>query len=36
MAFESVRLLFAGLDEERSLQKKNGHTRRIAFSYFGC
>jgi hypothetical protein len=27
---------FWGLDEVRSLQKKSGHTRRIARSHFGC
>ena len=30
----SVRFLFVGLDEERSLQKKGGYTRRIACSHF--
>ena len=30
------RFLFVGLDEERSLHKKDGHTRRIARSHFGC
>jgi len=33
---DSVRFLFVGLDEERSLQKKVGHTRRITRSHFGC
>jgi len=32
----SVRLLFVGLREERSLQKKGGYTSRIARSHFGC
>ena len=33
---ESVRFLFAGLDEQQSLQNKCGYTRRIARSQFGC
>ena len=32
----SVRFLFVGLDEERSVQKKGGYTRRIAVSQCGC
>jgi hypothetical protein len=32
----SVRFLFVGLVEERSLQNKGVHTRRIARSHFGC
>ena len=31
-----VRFLFVGLDEEESLQKKGGYTRRIARLHFGC
>jgi hypothetical protein len=31
-----VRFLFVGLEEDRSLQKKDGYTRRIARSGFGC
>jgi hypothetical protein len=32
---KSARFLFVGLDEEQSLQKKRGYTRRIARSQFG-
>jgi hypothetical protein len=32
----SVRFLFVGLDEGRSLQKKRGYKRRTARSHFGC
>ena len=32
----TVRFLSVGLHEERSLQKKDGCTRRIARSHFGC
>jgi hypothetical protein len=31
-----VRLLFVGLDEQRSLQKNGWYTRRIARPHFGC
>jgi hypothetical protein len=33
---KSVRVLSAGLDEQRNLQKKCGYTRRTARSRFGC
>jgi hypothetical protein len=36
VTFESVRFLFVGLDEERSLQKMGGYTRQIARSHFLC
>ena len=32
----SVTLLFVGVDEEQSLQKKGGHTRRIARSHLNA
>jgi hypothetical protein len=32
----SIIFLFVELDEERSLQKEGGYTRRIARSQFGC
>jgi len=31
---KSVRFLFLGMDEERSLQKKGGYTRRIVHPHF--
>ena len=33
---ELVRFLFVGSDEDRSLRKEGGYTRRFAGSYFGC
>ena len=32
----SVRCLFVGVDEKRSLQKKSGYTRRTGHSHIGC
>ena len=32
----SIRFLFVGLDERRSVLKKGGYSRRIALSQYGC